>query len=58
MGSTSSYGEGNVNPLQYLAWKIPRSEQPDGLQSLGSQRVDYDLATERALTHTITSAQT
>ena len=41
-----------------LAWKIPWSEEPDRLQSLGSQRVDYDLATEHALTHSITSAQT
>ena len=41
-----------------LAWKSPWSEEPDRLQSLGSQRVDYDLATEHALTHSITSAQT
>ena len=50
-GSGRCPGEGNGYPLQYLAWKIPWSEQPDGLQSLGSQRVDCDLATERALTH-------
>ena len=29
-----------------LAWRIPRSEEPDRLQSLGSQRVGHDLATE------------
>ena len=25
-----------------LAWKIPRMEEPDGLQSMGSQRVGHD----------------
>ena len=25
-----------------LAWKIPRTEEPGGLQSLGLQRVRYD----------------
>ena len=25
-----------------LAWKIPRTEEPDGLQSKGSQRVGHD----------------
>ena len=25
-----------------LAWKIPWTEKPDGLQSTGSQRVSYD----------------
>ena len=28
-----------------LAWKIPRTEEPGRLQSLGSQRVGYDWAT-------------
>ena len=27
-----------------LAWRIPRREGPGGLQSMGSQRVGYDLA--------------
>ena len=25
-----------------LAWRIPWTEKPDGLQSIGSQRVRYD----------------
>ena len=25
-----------------LAWKIPGTEEPRGLQSMGSQRVGYD----------------
>ena len=28
---------GNGNPLQYLAWKIPWTEEPGGLQFIGSQ---------------------
>ena len=31
LGSERSPGEGNDNPLQYLAWEIPRTEEPDGL---------------------------
>ena len=30
-----------------LAWKIPWTEEPGGLQSKGSQRVGYDLVTKR-----------
>ena len=29
-----------------LAWRIPWTEQPGGLQSVGSQRVGHDSATE------------
>ena len=29
------------------AWKIPWTEEPDGLQSMGSQRVGHDWATNR-----------
>ena len=32
-----------------LAWKIPRTEEPDRLQSMGSQRVRHDLATSLSL---------
>ena len=31
-----------------LAWEIPLTEEPGGLQSMGSQRVRHDLATEQA----------
>ena len=30
-----------------LAWEIPRTEEPGGLQSMGSQKVEHDLVTER-----------
>ena len=35
--SGGSPGEGNGNPLQYLAWRIPWTEEPGGLQSRGLQ---------------------
>ena len=37
-GSGRSPGEGNGNPFQYLAWKIPWTKKPGGLQSTGSQK--------------------
>ena len=30
-----------------LAWKIPWTEKPGGLQSMGSQRVRHNLGTEQ-----------
>ena len=32
-----------------LAWKIPWTEDPDGLQSMGLQRVEHDGATEHGM---------
>ena len=32
-----------------LAWKIPQTEEPDGLQSMGSWRVGHDWATSLSL---------
>ena len=37
-----------------LAWRIPRSEEPGGLQSIGSQRVRHDRATNTQLRLLIT----
>ena len=34
--------EGNGNPLQYLAWNIPWTEEPGGLQTMQLQRVGHD----------------
>ena len=50
-------GEGNDNPLhflgkystfpgKYVAWEIPWTEEPGGLQYKGSQRVGHDWATK------------
>ena len=39
-GLGRSPGEGNGNPLQFLAWKISWTEEPSRLQSMGSQELD------------------
>ena len=38
LGSGRSPGEENGNPLSILAWGIPWTEKPGGLQSMGSQK--------------------
>ena len=46
MGSIPGPGrapeEGHGNPLQYSSRRIPWTEEPGGLQSMGSQRVRYN----------------
>ena len=42
LGSGRSPGEGNGNPLHTLARKIPWTEEPGGLHSMGSQRVGHN----------------
>ena len=37
-----SPGEGMATHSSIVAWKIPRAEEPGGLQSIGPQRVGYD----------------
>ena len=43
-GIGRSHGEGNGNPTHssILAWRIPWTEEPCRLQSMGSQRIRYD----------------
>ena len=41
-GSGRSPGEGNGNPSSIVAWEIAWTEEPSGLQSLGSQRVRHN----------------
>ena len=48
LGSGRSAGGGNGTHSSILAWEIPWREKPGGLQSMGSQRVRHDLATEHA----------
>ena len=40
-------GGGNGDPLQYSCLEIPRTEEPGGLQPVGSQRVRHNLATQQ-----------
>ena len=42
-----SSGEGNGNPLQDSCLENSMTEEPGGLQSMGSQRVRNNLATEQ-----------
>ena len=50
MGSTSglrrSPEEGKGNPLQHSCLRIPWTEEPGGLESMGSQRVGNDLVSK------------
>ena len=46
-GLGGSPGEGNGHPLQSPRLRIPWTEEPGGLMSMGWQRVGQDLATEQ-----------
>ena len=37
-----SLAGGHGNPIQYLAWRNPWTEEPGGLQSMGYQTVRHD----------------
>ena len=50
-GSGRSPGEGNGNPSSILAWRIPWTEEPGRLQSMGSQ----ELATKPSLSNYLLS---
>ena len=39
--------EGMATHSSILAWEIPRTENPGGLQSIRSQRIGYDSATKQ-----------
>ena len=41
-GLGRSPGESDGNPLQYsFAWRIPWTEKPGGLQSMGARRIGH-----------------
>ena len=54
MQETQILSLGREDPLEQemathfsvLAWEIPRAEEPDGIQSVGLQRVGLDLVTK------------
>ena len=52
MGSIPGLGrfprEGNGNRSSILAWRVPWTEEPGGLQSMRSHRVRHDQLTEHA----------
>ena len=41
-GSKDPLKEGMATHFSILAWEIPCTEEPEGLQSMGSQRVRHD----------------
>ena len=50
LGQNDSLEKEMATHSSILAWKIPWTEEPEGLQSMGLQRVGDDLATKH--THT------
>jgi len=44
-------GLGKSSAGGILVWKIPWTEEPGGLQSMGSQRVGHNLVTEHTHAH-------
>ena len=48
LGQEDPPEEGMATHSSILAWKIPCTEKPGGLQSMGLQRVKHDWATEHA----------
>ena len=50
-GPRRSPGKEMTTHSSILAWRTPRIAEPGGLQSMGSQRIKHDLATEHA--HTV-----
>jgi len=45
LGQEDSLEKGMASHSSILAWRIPWTEEPDGLQSMGLQRVGHDRAT-------------
>ena len=41
-GVSLNYGEGHGNPPSVLTWRIPWTEEPGGLQSMGLPRVRHN----------------
>ena len=42
LGEDDPLEKGMATSASILAWRIPRTEEPGGLQSMGSQRVRHD----------------
>ena len=42
LGSEDPLEKGMATHSRILAWRIPRTEEPGGLQSTGLQRVSHD----------------
>ena len=42
LGQEDPLGEGKATHSSILPWRIPWTEEPGGLQSMGSRRVGHD----------------
>ena len=42
LGQKDTLEKGMATHSSILAWRIPRTEEPAGLQSIGSQRIGHD----------------
>ena len=42
LGQEDPLEKGMATHFSILAWRIPRTEQPGGLQSMGSQRIGHN----------------
>ena len=42
LGQNDNMEEGMATHTSVLAWRIPWTEEPGGIQSMGSQRVRHD----------------
>ena len=47
LGQEGPWRKGMATHSSVFAWRIPWTEEPGGLQSMGSQRVGHDLATKQ-----------
>ena len=53
LGQEGPLEEGMATPSSILAWRIPWTEEPGGLQSMRSQRVGHGKTTKHGTTHII-----
>ena len=51
LGQKDPLDKGMATPSNILAWRILWTEEPGGLQSMGSQRIRHDLVTNTAITY-------
>ena len=59
LGQKDALGKGKATHSSILAWRIPWTEEPGGLQSMESQRVGHDSDSQKHThTHTHTPYQT
>ena len=51
LGQEDPLEKGMATHTSILAWRIPRTEQPNRVQSMGSERVRHDWATTLSLSN-------